>query len=252
MRELVDVPGPLTGIAESADPPSSDELVHRASVGLRRRGWLLVVALAVGTVALVATWDDVAYFRETEADIVDLGDIRTQVLGADPDAAHTRLATRRHNAWLRFDNGVPTHVTRAADGASYYYDPILSMLVVTHRSLPERAPRPLPERGLGAFLLVTGQIEPGDLSSSFSAEGRLLRASRAPRFYSEVVALYRRQLQLDVRGDAGELWLFIDGQTPDRVRTSVLIAALAVALMGVAFGFWLRAWRHLRRARALA
>jgi len=96
-------------------------------------------------------------------------------------------------------------------------------------------------------------IFPGDLSASFSGQGRLYAASAAPRRWSNVVERFRSDLQLDGRLDR-ELLVFVDEATPrdSDLWRQIIIMGIALLVMALSFFFWLRGRRRVRALEAAA
>jgi hypothetical protein len=120
------------------------------------------------------------------------------------------------------------------------------MIVSTPRTLPEKlTTQPAIH---AAFVELHGSrwILPSDMTISFSGKGRLVLADRAPRRYRAIVKIYREALLLDERLENEQLWLFIDGETPESQRAFGVVFGLALIVVLLSIGFWIRARRRVR------
>ena len=179
------------------------------------------IALVVGLGFLAISWlgrDTLAYAITSE-EAQPLGDLRR--LAAPGQAVAENLS---HNTFVRFDEALMTAERRGsgATGArSYFYDPAVNLIVVTERPLPSKPDAPAPLSPAAVRLIVGNWALPLDFTASFSGEGRLLDAARAPQALRDVVETYRTHLDLDGRRPGEPLWVFIDGESPDKARSAL-------------------------------
>ena len=119
------------------------------------------------------------------------------------------------------------------------------MIVSTPRNLPEKlTTQPAIH---AAFVELHGGkwILPSDMTVAFSGKGRLVLAAKAPRRYSAVVKIYREALLLDSRLDDEDVWLFIDGETPESLQAYGVVFGLAL-ISCLSIIFWFRSSRRVR------
>lgn len=215
-----------------------EAILARARRAARSR---LIFAILLSTVAALTLWfnrGDFAYFLLDAGDVVELGDLRERWrAGERPDG--DGFGTLQSNTWVRFENAIMTEEREGGSGSFFFYEPILSAVVVTRRALPDKHMRTIALHASFAELIGGRWIHPHDLSAAFSGEGRLLEASEAPRRYRSILKRYRAWLHLDRRLGDRPLWLILDGvKPPDQaVWVGIYVVALLVILLSLFF-YW--------------
>ena len=84
------------------------------------------------------------------------------------------------------------------------------------------------------------------MTIAFAGKGRLVLADKAPRRYQAIVKVYRDALLLDSRLEGEQLWLFIDGETPESLRAYGVVFGLALIVVLLSVAFWVRSNRRVR------
>jgi len=206
---------------------------------------LILTAILVMALGLAA-WlnrDDISYMIGNDS-LVDLGDLRERwKAGERPVDGFT---DRSHNSLTQLDKAIVTEERISRSDVTYFFDPILRMIVSTPRTLPEKlTTQPAIH---AAFVELHGGrwILPSDMTIAFAGKGRLVLADKAPRRYQAIVKVYRDALLLDSRLEGEQLWLFIDGETPESLRAYGVVFGLALIVVLLSIAFWVRSNRRVR------
>ncbi|MEC8023795.1 MAG: hypothetical protein VX223_07645 [Myxococcota bacterium] len=223
------------------------------ATAVRQSRFRLILTVVLFLTLALSTWlnlDDLTYLLSSDP-VVNLGDVQKR--WKDGERPKDGFSDRTHNVQARIDKALVTEERISASDVTYFFDPILRMIASTPRALPEKmTSQPAIH---AAFMDLHGErwILPSDMTISFSGEGRLLRADRAPRRYRAIVKIYREELLLDSRLADETLWLFIDGETPDNLRAYGVVFGLALAVVILSIIFWIRSRQRVRiLAEALA
>ncbi len=222
-----------------------EAMLEKARTAAQMRLGLAVILSIVCVSTLWLNREDFAFYLIDESEIVDMGDLRARWKAGERPGDGTFPALT-HNTWMRFESGIMVEEREGASGTFYFFDPILKAIVVTARALPEKSPRSPVLHASFAELVNERWILVSDLTAAFSGQGRLVRASEAPRRYRNIITAYRGYLQLDARMDPADLWLFLDGAEPTGQLTYVAIYVVAFVVMLLGFLFYWSARRRLR------
>lgn len=221
-----------------------EAMIARARVAARYRLLFLVMLTAVGLGTLWLNREDASYYMLSESDQVDFGDARERWRTGERPGDDDWPAME-HNSWVRFENGILTEERESQAGTFYFFEPMMKMIVVTKRALPEKSARVAVMDSEFTGLVMDRWIFPADLSAGFSGQGRLIRASEAPKRYRAVIDTYVDFLRLADRVPEGELWLFLDDANPTGQIVYVLIYGVALFIILLSLVFYLRARQKL-------
>ncbi|MFT5430650.1 MAG: hypothetical protein ACI9OJ_001326 [Myxococcota bacterium] len=217
-----------------------EQVLARARRAALYRLVLTSVLGIVGLIALFYNWPELDYLMQDESDQVDMGDLRKRWKKGE-----RTFDERQSNTWARFNSGIMTEERGTPSNTSYYYDPMVQMIVVTPRALPEKGGGMQSMHSSFTELHSGRWIFPSDVSVGFSGQGRLMLADDAPRRYRNVIKLYRETLRLDSRLSAEQpLWLFLDEVAPSDQRIYLVIFGVVLLVLVVSTLFY---WRARRR-----
>lgn len=235
------------------------EALAKARRGAQIRLLMTAVLVLFGLVTLAYNLDDFRFFFYDEEDIQDWGDLRARWRdGERPDDG--KWPAMEHNTWVRFQNAIMTSERQTetkGKNVFFFFDPMTKTVIITRRALPDKSMRAMKygEMHQSFTELQQGRwLRPVDLSAGFSGQGRLYRASSAPKYWRRVVDLYRQDMETRTalglkEGPPSDFWVLVDGATPrdaDLWR-HVIIMLCAIGVMLLSLLFWLRARRRVRR-----
>jgi hypothetical protein len=221
-----------TAPAEPGDP-------IRTLVAVRKRRntriAFMVVLCALAAFAVYKASSDLAYLSgPTEP--IDLGS------AIDRFAEGERSLTAESNAFVRLGGLVMTDPT-ISESHSYFYCPLLHVIVRTPDDLPEKSPRgwanlEIPE----AYAPIIEQrlAFPEDLSAFYEGTGRIFHVDAAPGWANGLLEYYGPKLG-EHRHDA---WILVVGGEPaDFYWILGVFAAVALAVL-ISGWIVVRAWRY--------
>lgn len=217
--------------------------------------WRLVFAVVVFTAAallLLNTHLEFAYYLEDGAPI-DLGNMAEryrQVMAekterkaageADVDLCNHRLDAQS-NSYVKMEGLFFTHEMYGASKEEeknllgdpfkdetirkYFLDPAFSVVVRTTQALPDKVRRNVEIES--DFLPIIGcrRAFPSDLTVTVAMQGRLIKASDAPRFAQPAVNSFQESARLA----SDEVWVLIDGDRPSDYQNYAILWGFALA-----------------------
>ncbi len=210
----------------------------------RRARWRTRASAVLAFLVLGAGWfqrDELAYAFEAETPL-DLGNFDQAVRKGTPPAARFE-----HNRYARYEKGLLVEEREGAPGVYYFFEPSTNLVVVTRRALPEKAGHNVPINEAYIPLFMGKWVLPDDLTATFGAQGRLLRADLAPRRFRLVTDYYRSTLKLDERRPGEPVWILEDGMAPSGHSFVLGLFAAALAVVALSTTLTVKAHRDARR-----
>lgn len=198
------------------------------------------------------TYADFAYFISGQDAPTDIGNLKKRWAGGE---RQLDVAT---NTWVKVDGMFTTLESVSGDEeqlakdqaeAHFFLCPLYNIVVRTEQPfIDKNAIRVRQSMSLSidpvfAPLLINKRAFPEDLAQTFSGQGRLVRASEAPKWARSGAKFYVVRLGVD----PDDLWMLLDGDTPeDHVLVAVLWGVAPLVPLTSLFLLW-RAWRRRRK-----
>lgn len=209
---------------------------------------LTCVVLVLGAWFMYMTRLEVAYWAQRDQPPVEAGDLGQRW------AKGERELGLPSNAYVHLEGMFATLESEGESLAKESRGQITNFWLCPLFGIVVRTPQPFPDKPERSFASLevdeqfVGLLEkrlafPADLTVQVAGTGRLLRATEAPRWHKDPLLYYARL----TRKDPHDLWLFIDGDTPQEYSGFAAVWGVSMTMMLGAVVLLLRAWLRRRR-----